>query len=97
MENSKTSFGWRIFERLLYVFGLSILNATVIGDCFCIGFAEILPQNPAVQKFGDYLIVTYILEGVEFPLEIWAERSSLQRTTNTQNLTPYFIKGLPSS
>lgn len=73
-----------IGKWLHYVYGLTFLPHTEVGDTFSFELAEDKPVDERVTLFADYLTENYIAEDSKFPPEIWAANTSdTSRTTNT--------------
>lgn len=64
-------------------FGLTFFSPEEVSDVFVDELMSIVPDNPNVTKFADYLLEEYISEDATFPPEIWARCSAeINFTTN---------------
>lgn len=59
------------------LFGLHFLRPDEVADAM-----PDKPQDPRVEKFSDYLLLTYIQENATFPPKMWASCALHARTTN---------------
>ena len=63
----------------------AFLESNDVSDVFSFEFTadNDKPDNNALTKFCDYLVINYIDAESKFPLDIWAKMSSnVSRTTN---------------
>lgn len=66
---------------LRWIFGLSLLRAEDVEDCFIEDLMTVMP--PKAQPFADYLVDTYVSQDSLFPPHLWAsEEVTSERTTN---------------
>lgn len=67
-----------------WIFGLPLLNAEEVSESFIEDFMPVVPDDPRLNKFCDYICDNYIDETSKFNPKMWASSSiSSERTTNS--------------
>jgi hypothetical protein len=56
-------------------FGLLFLSPEKVSDVFVFTLEAIMPSDPRVIKFSDYLVDNYISNDAAFPPHLWADQT----------------------
>jgi hypothetical protein len=71
-------------QCLKWIFGLPLFNTEEISESFIEDFMSVVPNDPRLKKFCDYICDNYIDETSKLNEKMWASSSiSSQRTKNS--------------
>jgi hypothetical protein len=79
-----------VSQFLRKIFGLSLLPAAEVCDCFALECLSNLPNDKRVEQFCDYLLENYVDAESTFPPPVWSEcTASSLRTRRRMWVIPF--------